>query len=499
MNNLLNKTFLSLRIYSDVRVIRLLFLGFSSGLPILLIFSTLSLWLKSAGIDKSTITLFSWAGLSYGFKFMWAPLIDKLSIPYFSKRFGHRKSWLFFSQLILVVAIINVGFIDPSLNLILMALSIALVGFASATQDILIDAYRIESAPDELQAAMSSFYIIGYRIGMIISGAGSLYLVSLLGGDTGNYNVNSWQNTYLIMGIIQIIGIITCYLSPEPKLERDLINNNLEKLKILTTFLMGIFFMAIIYTNFPDLNFKEKFFIALSELCRFLISLVGPIAIFFALIKFKFIKKSTVTETFFSPLENFFHDNKSSVIYLLLIISLYRIADIVLGVVANLFYSDLGYTLIQIASYSKFWGLIATILGGLLGGVMAFKTNIYITLLTGAILAASSNLLFAVLSAFEPNSILLFSVIIADNLSGGLASTAFVAFLSSITMKKFTATQFALFTSIMLFIPKVIGGYSGAIVDTLGYNFFFVTTALMGTPVIFLIIYLKKHFKVFKL
>jgi PAT family beta-lactamase induction signal transducer AmpG len=499
LNNLLNKTFLSLRIYSDIRVVRLLFLGFSSGLPILLIFSTLSLWLKSAGIDKSTITLFSWAGLSYGFKFMWAPLIDKLSVPYFSKKFGHRKSWLFFSQLILVFAIINVGFVDPSLNLILMALSITLIGFASATQDILIDAYRIESAPDDLQAAMSSFYIIGYRIGMIISGAGSLYLVSILGGDTGNYNVSSWQNTYLIMGTIQIIGIITCFLSPEPDLKRDLINNNLEKLKLLTTFFLGIFFMVIIYTNFPDLNLKDKFFIALLQLCRFLISLIGPIVIFLILVKFKFIKKSTITETFFSPLEKFFQNNKSSMIYLLLIISLYRIADIVLGVVANLFYSDLGYTLVQIATYSKFWGLLATILGGLLGGMMAFKTNIYVTLLTGAILAASSNLLFAVLSAFEPNSILLLSVIIADNLSGGLASTAFVAFLSSITMKKFTATQFALFTSIMLFIPKIIGGYSGAIIDTLGYDFFFVITALMGTPVIFLIVYLKKYFKVFKL
>ena len=165
---------------------------------------------------------------------------------------------------------------------------------------------------------------------------------------------------------------------------------------------------------------------------------------------------------------------------------------------ANLFYSDQGYTLIQIASYSKFWGLIATILGGLLGGVLAYKTNIFVTLLTGAVLAACSNLLFAVLSVFEPNSFLLLSIIIADNLSGGLASTAFVAFLSSITMKKFTATQFALFTSIMLFIPKIISGYSGSIVDLFGYNYFFIITALMGTPVIILIIFLKNNFNVFK-
>jgi PAT family beta-lactamase induction signal transducer AmpG len=498
LNNTFAKILFSFHIYSDIRVLRLLFLGFSSGLPILLIFSTLSLWLKSAGVDKGTITLFSWAGLSYGFKFLWAPLLDKLAIPYFSNKFGHRKSWLFTSQLILVLGILNIGFVDPSVSLIFMAMSITLVGFASATQDALIDAYRIESAPDDLQAAMSSFYIIGYRIGMITSGAGSLYIVSLLGGDTDSYNVNSWQNAYLIMGLIQIIGIITCIKSPEPNVTRHLLSNNKEKLRLLATFFLGILCMVFIYTNFPEMSFKDKLIIALSELLRFFFSLVGAAVIFYAVMQFKLIKKETITQTFLSPIENFFLINKNCVVYLLLTISFYRIADIVLGVVANLFYSDLGYTLIQIASYSKFWGLIATILGGFLGGILAYKTNVYITLLTGAILAASSNLLFAILSVVEPNSILLLTVIIADNLSGGLASTAFVAFLSSITMKKFSATQFALFTSIMLFFPKVISGYSGTIVDTLGYNFFFIITALMGTPVIFLIIYLKKHLKIFK-
>jgi len=498
LKNTLTKILFSFHIYSDIRVLRLLFLGFSSGLPILLIFSTLSLWLKSAGVDKSTITLFSWAGLSYGFKFLWAPLLDKLSIPYFSKRFGHRKSWLLTSQLILVLAILNIGFVDPSINLIFTALSLTLVGFASATQDTLIDAYRIESAPDNLQAAMSSFYIIGYRLGMITSGAGSLYIVSLLGGDTNNYNVSSWQNTYLIMGAIQIIGIITCIKSPEPNVKRNLLTNNKEKIRLLATFFLGILCMIFIYTNFPEMTFKNQLIGALSEFLRFFTSLVGAIVTLYAVIRFKLIKKETITQTFFSPLENFFRNNKNCVVYLLLTISLYRIADIVLGVIANLFYSDLGYTLIQIASYSKFWGLLATILGGFLGGILAYKTNIYITLLTGAILAACSNLLFAILSVMEPNSVLLLSVIVADNLSGGLASTAFVAFLSSITMKKFTATQFALFTSIMLLIPKILSGYSGSIVELVGYNYFFVITALMGTPVIIIIIYLKNYFKVFK-
>lgn len=499
MKKFLKKNISSFTVYTDIRVVRLLFLGFSSGLPILLIFSTLSLWLKSAGIDKSTITLFSWAGLAYGFKFLWAPLLDRLPIPFFAKKLGHRKSWLLTSQLILVFALFNITFIDPSLNLIFMGFSIALVGFASATQDAIIDAYRIESAPEKLQTAMSSFYIVGYRLGMITSGAGSLLIVSSLGGDTDNYNVNAWQYAYFLMGLIQLIGVITCLKSPEPIIKRSLIQKTNEKIRLLVTFLISISCFILIYSNFPSINTIHIFINALAGVFKLFVCILGAVIIFFLLTKSKFIEKKIIVETFFLPLKQLFKNHKKAVIYLLIIISLYRIADIVLGVIANLFYSDLGYTLVQIASYSKFWGLIATILGGLIGGVLAYKTSIYFTLLTGAILSAGSNLLFSILSLIEPNSIVLLCIIIADNLSGGLASTAFVAFLSSLTIKKFTASQFALFTSLMLFIPKIISGYSGTIVDTLGYNYFFLVTAIMGTPVIFFIIYLKNNFKVFKI
>ena len=161
----------SLLIYVDIRVVRLLVLGFSSGLPILLIFSTLSLWLKSAGIDRSTITLFSWAGLAYSFKFLWAPIIDKMPILILSDKFGHRKSWLILSQLLLITLFFIIGFIDPKYNLLFMAVIIVCVGFSSATQDAIVDTYRIESAPQDLQSAMSGIYIVGYRLGMIVAGA----------------------------------------------------------------------------------------------------------------------------------------------------------------------------------------------------------------------------------------------------------------------------------------------------------------------------------------
>ena len=178
-------------------------------------------------------------------------------------------------------------------------------------------------------------------------------------------------------------------------------------------------------------------------------------------------------------------------IIILIIIGFYRVSDIVMGVVANLFYSDKGYTLNQIATFSKFWGLIATILGGLVGGVLSSKYNNYLILLLGSILAAATNLLFALLVILEPKSIYLMIVIIADNISAGIASVAFVAFLSSLTNTNFTTSQYALFTSFMLFFPKLIGGYSGTIVDSLGYLNFFITTTFMGLPVIILILVFK--------
>ena len=227
----------SLLIYLDIRVIRLLVLGFSSGLPILLIFSTLSLWLKSAGIERSTITLFSWAGLAYSFKFLWAPVIDKLPIIILSDKFGHRKSWLIFSQLMLMILLMSLGFVDPKYNLLLMAVIIVCVGFCSATQDAMVDTYRIESAPPELQSAMSGIYIVGYRLGMIVAGAGSLFLASFFGGDEQSYNANAWQKTYMIMAVLQSIGLICVLMSPEPPSKRILLDNFRDRLKLINVFL----------------------------------------------------------------------------------------------------------------------------------------------------------------------------------------------------------------------------------------------------------------------
>ena len=481
----------SLLIYKDIRVIRMLFFGFSSGLPILLIFSTLSLWLKSAGIDRSTITLFSWAGLAYSFKFLWAPLIDKIPISYLTTKFGHRRSWLILSQLTLMILFISIGFVDPQNNLFIMALLIVCIGFSSATQDAMIDTFRIESAPQNLQSAMSGTYIIGYRLGMISAGAGSLMLASWFGGDNQIYNVYAWQKTYMLMAILQSFGLLCCFMSPEPISPRKLITDNRDRLRLVNVFFISLLGFILVYNFFPEWKGNDPVIKGFFIFLQFTFAFSTIIFSFFISVRFNFIQKSILTSTFWHPLNDFIKKYGSTAIIILIIIGFYRVADVVMGVVANIFYSDKGYTLNQIATFSKFWGLIATIFGGLIGGVLSSKYNNYLILLLGAILAASTNLLFALLAILEPKSIYLMIVIIADNISAGIASVAFVAFLSSLTNRDFTTTQYALFTSFMLFFPKIIGGYSGTIVDNFGYVSFFIATALIGLPVIILIIIFK--------
>ena len=481
----------SLLIYLDIRVVRLLFLGFSSGLPILLIFSTLSLWLKSAGIDRSTITLFSWAGLAYSFKFIWAPVIDKVPIIILSDKFGHRKSWLIISQLMLITLLLIIGFIDPKHNLILMAIIIVCIGFCSATQDAIVDTYRIESAPLELQSAMSATYIVGYRLGMIAAGAGSLILASFFGGDEQSYNVNAWQKTYIIMALLQTTGVICTLMSPEPISERILLKNYEDRLKLINVFFVSILAFILIYNIFPDIKIQDPMIKGLLTTLKLLAAFTGMFIVFLFSTQIKYVKNYVIISTFWDPLKSFIKKYGLMAIVILAIIGLYRIADIVMGVIANLFYSDMGYNLNQIATVSKFWGLIATIFGGLLGGVLASRYNNHSILLLGAVLAATTNIFFALLTLLEPRISYLMIVIMADNISAGIASVAFIAFLSSLTNVNFTTSQFALFTSLMLFIPKVIGGYSGTIVDFVGYYNFFILTALMGLPVIILILVFK--------
>ena len=464
-------------------------LGFSAGLPIMLVFSTLSVWLVKAGVERSTVTLFSWAGFAYSFKFLWSPIVDKFNIPIL-KKIGHRRSWLLLTQVLIFFSIILTSYSDPQNNLKLMALSVVLIAFFSATQDIVIDAFRIESAPEKKQGPLSSMYLAGYRIAMIVSGAGSLWLASILGEE--NYQTEVWRNVYQIIGLFMIVGIASTFLCKEPVNKAVKEKNYINQIKFAASTLISILIFFLVFLNFPKVNNLNNFYNFLFNIFKIISSFGTSLLLLLILEKINFLPKKQSQEIFIKPITEFFSRYKKIAITILLLIGLYRIADIVMGVMANIFYLEKGYEIRDIATFSKFFGLIATIIGGILGGAFSMKFGTYKSLLIGAITAACTNLLFAILAIIDKNLFYLAIIIVADNLASGFAGAAFVVYLSSLTSIKFTATQYALFSSLMLFIPKLIAGYSGAIVDAINYPSFFIFTAILGFPVIILIIFLDK-------
>lgn len=502
----------TIKSFSDTRSITMLFLGFSAGLPILMIFSSLGLWLREAGVERSAVTYFSWAALGYSFKFIWAPLIDRLPVPILNNLLGRRRSWLLLSQILIVIAISWMAMVNPAAGdsaLTSMALATVMLGFSSATQDIVIDAYRIESAPTEWQAILSAAYIAGYRLGMLASGAGALFIAAYFGTTKEAYNYIAWRDTYLIMASLMSVGILTSLVRPEPKLKksREHYHSDKEYIIFFVLFLIvvSVFIEAFYLLGTPvdSLNSSLKEFISNKALVSFLtgtVRLMGAICgtIFFGYLigKTKIIKTDMIEESYIGPVKNFFKRYGTSFAVLLLsLIGLYRISDIVLGVISNVFYQDLGFTKTQIASVVKTLGLIMSLVGGFLGGALTTRFGIYRMLWWGAILASATNILFMVQAKLGANLPFLYLVISADNLAAGLASAAFVAFLSSLTDISFTAVQYAIFSSLMTLIPKIIGGYSGGMVEVIDYSGFFLATTLMGLPVLYIIYLCQRTFK----
>jgi PAT family beta-lactamase induction signal transducer AmpG len=503
----------TLNSFRHPRVVTMLFYGISAGIPLLLIFSSLSLWLREAGVEREAVTYFSWAALGYSFKFVWAPLVDKLPLPILTRLLGRRRAWLLLSQLMIMFSIALMASIDPATDaLTVMAWAAVMLGFSSATQDVVMDAYRIESAEGDLQALMSSSYIAGYRIGMIIAGAGALFLASYWGSTTNNYNYLAWQMTYLAMAAVMLVGIITTLMIPEPDTEYKY-NTNAEKRQHIT--FLGLFVMAaagfvasFYYSADIAINMKLSISLVLGnsnfaafiiELCRLTAALLVAATVTKAIILTGFVEQDLVKNTYIEPVKDFFQRYGVALAWLLLaLVGLYRISDIVLGVISNVFYQDLGFTKIEIASVVKTFGLFMTIAGGFLGGLLAVRFGVMRILFLGGLLSALTNLLFMLLAAAGHDIVMLYVVISADNLSAGIASAAFIAFLSSLTNISFTAVQYAIFSSLMTLLPKILGGYSGGMVVALGYQSFFLVTALMGLPVLILIICASKHFKMNK-
>ncbi len=496
---------MAIKALAHPRALTMLFLGFSAGLPILLIFSTLSVWLREAGVERSTVTFFSWAALGYSFKFVWAPIIDRLPFPILSARMGRRRGWLLVSQICVIASLLWISLFDPKIALTMTAVGAVLIGFSSATQDIVIDAYRIESAEKELQSMLSSMYIAGYRIGMLVAGAGSLWLADWWGQNT--YDVSVWANVYRTMALMMLVGIATTFIIKEPVVQErrdtafrgtaDYVRFLLIFFIAISAFIAGFFFTASSAHAIKQVLVDQWGWIKqlagfVTETGRFAFSvLLGSLAIWVS-IRGRLVPFGHIKETYIEPLEDFFQRYGTTALVILLLVGTYRISDILMGVIANLFYLDVGFTKAQIATYTKFWGLWATLGGGFVGGVLSIRYGVIRILFVGAFLAAATNLLFAYVAGKGPDELLLLMVIIADNGSAGIAAAAFVAYLSSLTSVSFTAIQYAIFSSIMTLFPKILAGYSGSMVDSIGYPMFFIGTAIIGIPVLFLILWVHR-------
>ncbi len=481
------------------------FFGFSAGLPLLLIFSTLSVWLREAGVERSAVTFFSWAALGYSFKFIWAPIIDRLPVPLLNSVFGRRRSWLLLAQLSVIVAMIGMGLVDPAAgnSLLWMALAAVLLGFSSATQDIVVDAYRIECVEESMQALLASTYVAGYRVGMLVAGAGSLYLASWLGTSREFYDYQAWRVTYLIMAGLMGVGVLTTLMVSEPVVNRarEEVQSLSDSLRFLTLFVL----MAATFglTFFLSANLFQSLKLSVVqggalvgfvvETGRFLLALLAALSVAHLATWVGLAERVMVSRTYVAPVRDFFDRyGLKTALLILLLVGFYRISDIVLGVVSNVFYLDMGFSKNVIATVTKTFGLAMTLLGGFLGGMLTVRYGVNRILFVGGILAAATNLLFMLLASVGPDLTLLTVVIAADNLCAGLASIAFIAFLSSLTNISFTAVQYALFSSLMTLFPKLIGGYSGTVVSSWGYESFFLMTAIMGLPVLVLIWLLRK-------
>jgi len=495
------------------RVVAMLFLGFSAGIPLLLIFSSLSLWLREAGTERAAVTYFSWAALGYSFKFVWAPLVDQLPLPGLTRMLGRRRAWILTAQGAIIIAILGMASIDPAASdssLAWMALAAVLLGFASATQDIVIDAYRIESAPADLQAMMSATYIAGYRIGMLVAGAGSLFLADWFGTSSNEYVYDAWQWTYWVMASAMLIGVLTTLLIREPEASSagvSLIGNR-DYTRFLLLFALSIaafvsmFFLsggitADIKSALSQTGSMAVVSAFLIETLRLAAALLVAWLVAMRLVRSGLVDYALVEQTYLMPVRDFFNRYGWSLAWILLaLIGVYRISDIVLGVISNVFYQDLGFSKSEIAAVVKTFGVLMTIAGGFIGGLLSIRFGVIRILFLGAVLSAATNLLFMLLANVGYDMTWLYIVISADNLSAGIASAAFVAFLSSLTNISFTAMQFAIFTSLMTLLPKLLGGYSGSMVDSLGYPGFFLLTAVLGIPVLILIIVTARRFDI---
>ena len=399
------------RIYLQPIMIAMLALGFASGLPYMMVFQKMSFWLRSEGIERSTIGFFYWVTFFYSFKFLWAPVVDRIRLPVVGALLGQRRSWMLLGILGTVVGMLICGASDPSDNLGLTVAGALVIAFFGATLDISIDAWRIESAPNSEQAQMAAVYTLGYRFAIIASGL-SMAVAGWI----------SWPVAFVVLAGLMLLNVITVvFVISEPE------RGELTPARSLPA-------AAREYIVEPFLSFVTR---------------LGP-----------------------------------WIVPVLLVVCFYRISDFTMGVMAYPLYSDLGFTEAQVGLTSSFWGVWITILGAMMGGLVVVRIGMMRSLLIGALITVVTTALFAWL-AVQPAPLLrdLFVTIAADNIAGGFSGTVFIAYLSSLVDRRYTATQYAFLSSIYAFFLKFMSGFSGVIVDAIDYPRFFFLTASYTIPV----------------
>ena len=423
-------------VYTERRVIGILFLGFSSGLPLALTFGTLSLWLAEEGISKTSIGLFALAGVPYTFKFLWSPLVDQMPIPLLTAWLGRRRGWALLTQLALMLSIFLLGLSNPYEAPLKTALLALCTAFWSASQDIVIDAYRIEILDENQYGAGAAMIVLGYRLGMLVSGAMALYLASFFG----------WMVCYSIMAALMGVGMVTILLSPEPQ--------NRSK-------------------PFPsswDATHASVKYRRLENIVTWI--------------------KSAV----FAPLTDFIQ--RKSWFLVLLFILFYKLGDALASVMSQPFYLELAFSKIEIANISKIFGLVSTLVGSILGGIIVNRLGIMKSLFYCGIVQMFSNLMFVLLAQTGHSVGMLIVTIAVENLSGGMGTAAFVAYLSSLCTVAYTATQYALLTSFMAFGRTILSSLGGSMADQMSWTPFFLMTTLAALPGLFLLWAMIQYFPV---
>ncbi len=420
------------RIYAERPVLSMLFMGFSSGLPFLLVFATLSLWLRQSGVERATIGMLSWVGLAYSFKFLWSPVIDRVGLPLLDRWLGRRRSWILVGQAGIALGLLNLAQSDPSSSIRYIAAWALWVAFFSSTQDIAVDAWRIESAARDKQGAMAAAYQLGYRVSLAVASAGAIHLA----GTSG------WHASYTIMAGLACASMLVTLLVREPP--RPLAQVAVAQEQRVLDWLEH-------RSHWPaPLRHAGS---------RFVGAVVCPLVDFFS------------------------RQGMALGALICAFIGSYRLTDFVMGTMANPFYADLGFSNDQIALVAKFFGIAATVCGVITGGLAVARLGRGRALVLGSLLIILSNLGYSLFASYgQANVVGLALVVSIDNIAVGVHGTSLIAFLSGLTSERYTATQYALFASLYALPGKLLMGTSGFVVDAIGYPAFFLYTAALSLP-----------------